>query len=280
MTVTWLHIFLQAKTNPAVTMNGDSISIPIRDYETLMNTSIIQVNHSIIKQLQSLLIAKDEDLKRYREKYEQCNTVLQRTQRQLDNCLQYEQQQFASAPHMDHRPMTVSQTVTLVREPESPRVAETGELGLAPRSVGVAEPAAPQEDGEPVRFVQSLPIRQTENSDRPEVHLRSLPATLTSPGASTVLLQKLIHENIQLKSKLKSSSSRSRVSAVSLRPQRSSPFSWLAVSMWMNDPDLCRYLHNLLSAIWDMVAGLPRALTLARCGDSHFGLVVCRAPRT
>jgi len=196
-----------------------------------MNTSIIQVNHSIIKQLQSLLIAKDEDLKRYREKYEQCNTVLQRTQRQLDNCLQYEQQQFASAPHMDHRPMTVSQTVTLVREPESPRVAETGELGLAPRSVGVAEPAAPQEDGEPVRFVQSLPIRQTENSDRPEVHLRSLPATLTSPGASTVLLQKLIHENIQLKSKLKSSSSRSRVSAVSLRPQRSSPFSWLAVSM-------------------------------------------------
>jgi len=176
-----------------------SISIPIREYENLRNTSALHDKQPIIRDLQLLLLNKEADLQRYKEKYEQTEIVLGKTQKALDKRLQSEQAQL-SIPLLRQsqaQQKNTSQGLIPLQRTDSRTTSQDY------KSVGVVARATGETESDDT--VASLP----NSSSRPHIldegrPIKSLPLGLSvgSPGMSTTLLKRLVQENLKLKSQL------------------------------------------------------------------------------
>lgn len=193
---------LQLEKLPAAKMdeNEGSISIPIRDYENYRNMVSLQDKQSIIRDLQHILNTKEQDLQRYREKCEQLESVLQRTQRALDKRMQLEHSQRSiPSRHSTSRPAII----TLKRLDSKPaKLASNCPEEVVARAVGETTNV-------------SLPAPAVRSDDT-NSSLKSLPTSLGlgSPGMSSNLFKRLVQENLKLKAQLENSNAPSKSSKV------------------------------------------------------------------
>lgn len=174
----------------------ETISIPIQEYENFRNMAQLQDKQSIIRDLQHLLLNKDEDLKRYQEKYELTESVLQRTQKALDKCIQSEQN-ILSLPA---RPAATRQSRGIIQLKRSDSRAKTSLGANSPPATVELVSRAIGEDSS----TSSMPDQASRSTLIEDSSLRSLPLSLSigSPGMSTALLKKLVQENLRLKAQL------------------------------------------------------------------------------
>lgn len=172
-----------------------TISIPIQEYENYRNILALQDKQSIIRDLQKLLLNKEEDLKRYKEKCQLQEAVLQRTQKALDKSIQSET--LTSIPlKMTSRPQARS-VVQLKRSDAKPKsVNMSGAMEVVSRAVG---------DESSKTSTSTLPDPASRSGlIEDSSSIRSLPPSLSvgSPGMSTALLRRLVQENLKLKAQL------------------------------------------------------------------------------
>ncbi|KAF6039084.1 hypothetical protein EB796_002630 [Bugula neritina] len=163
-----------------------SISIPIREYENLRNTSALHDKQPIIRDLQLLLLNKEA-------------TCRGKTQKALDKRLQSEQAQL-SIPLLRQsqaQQKNTSQGLIPLQRTDSRTASQDY------KSVGVVARATGETESDDT--VASLP----NSSSRPHIldegrPIKSLPLGLSvgSPGMSTTLLKRLVQENLKLKSQL------------------------------------------------------------------------------
>lgn len=172
-----------------------TVSIPIQEYENYRNILALQDKQSIIRDLQKLLLNKDEDLRRYKDKCEQQESVLQRTQKTLDKCIQNEQSHTSiplkTSLNRQHRSI-----VQLKRSVSKPKSTTPGSGAVEMVSRAVDEPA-------------TTPASLPDQTSRPGLiedssAIKSLPLALGtgSPGMSTALLKRLVQENLKLKAQV------------------------------------------------------------------------------
>lgn len=169
------------------------ISIPIQEYENCRNILALQDKQSIIRDLQKLLMNKEEDLKRYKDKCELQESVLQRTQKALDKSIQSEQTHTSLSlkTTANRAPRAV---IPLKRSDSKTKSTSYGQMEIVARAVG--------DESTPITSLPDQANRAGLIEDSSSI--RSLPPNLSigSPGMSTALLKKLVQENLKLKSQL------------------------------------------------------------------------------
>lgn len=172
----------------------ESILIPVREYENYRNILSLQDKQSVIRDLQHLLITKDEDLKRYKEKWEQTELVLKRTQKALDKRIQTEQTQISLPLRPISRPQPGS--VQLTRPVARTRPQPAAGVQVISRALGEVDPIKSDMPSASLPHQASRPNFMDDTSS-----LKSLPLNLGigTPGMSTALLRRLVQENLKLK---------------------------------------------------------------------------------
>ncbi|XP_067947600.1 restin homolog isoform X2 [Watersipora subatra] len=180
----------------------ETICIPIKEYENYRNCHKLQDNQSILRDLQKLLITRDEDVKRYKEKSELLECKLLKTQKTLDNCIQSEHlQSTSSLKTTAHRPVRVVAPLKK-SQPKPMSTADSSDtIEVVSRAIG---------DDSPVKKASSQTSSLTAQTRRLSIsedstNIKSLPPSLSvvgSPGMSTALLKKLVQENLKLKAQL------------------------------------------------------------------------------
>ena len=190
---------LQLQRIPSAKMDDqeESILIPIREYENYRNILSLQDKQSIIRDLQHLLITKEEDLKRYKEKCEQTELVLKRTQNALDKRIQTEQTQISLPLRPISRPQPGS--VQLNRPVARTRPQPAASVQVVSRALGEADPVKSDIPSASMPHQSSRPSFIDDTSS-----LKSLPINLGvgTPGMSKALLRRLVQENLKLKQHL------------------------------------------------------------------------------
>lgn len=171
----------------------ESILIPVREYENYRNIISLQDKQSIIRDLQHLLLNKEEDLKRYKEKCEHAELVLQRTQKALDKRLHREQTQIS----LPLRPVSKQPgVVQLTRPVARTRPLPATNVTVIARALGESEPVKSDSPSVSMPHQTSRPGFTDDATT-----IKSLPLNLGigTPGMSTALLRRLVQENVQLK---------------------------------------------------------------------------------
>lgn len=177
----------------------ESILIPIREYENYRNHISLQDRQSIIRDLQHLLLNKEEDLKRYKEKCEHAESVLQRTQKALDKRIQSEQTQIS----LPLRPVSKLPGSIHLSRP----VARTKPQPAAPAVAVISRALGQSDDIKSTSHAASLPHQASRPGFTDDTSsLKSLPLNLGigTPGMSTALLRRLVQENLKLKQQAES----------------------------------------------------------------------------
>lgn len=173
-------------------MDEETIQIPISEYENFRKCFLYQDKQPLIRELQQLLQDRDEDLQRYKEKLEQCDSVLHRTQKQLDKFMQF---------NKVDRPIKVlvARSVNIPNNRPEKSDPEKSDPKVVARALDSAVNRKATEHDETTNATMSS--HATDSDD-----LKSLPLGINmpgfAPGMSTALLQKLVSENLRLRKQL------------------------------------------------------------------------------
>ena len=174
-------------------MDDEMITIPVTEYESLRSCVMLHDKIPLIRDLNRLLQEKSQDVDRYKEKYEQSQSVLERTQKQLDKYLIDQETTSLSMRSVGSRSGINIRIKTPTPVSRSTKDSSNDDLIITDRAMD-----NPPVEHDETASLPGQPPRPRNNKDS----LKSLPAhlaTITSPGMSANLLKKLVQENLKLR---------------------------------------------------------------------------------